>query len=334
MTGNLLRQLLALPAPLISGQNRLSDEPVLSPRRRQLNLSHPTGWLAAHPSLHTFSCAAGEVHFSRKGATAFAVGVEGMSGDLLGSWARAMRAEKCRRTLLFPVARWQTEALKNEGFDLMKVGEEAEVYLPSYRRRGGSHANLRQMLGRAKRNKLSVTVDTHLSDTARALESIWLGQCAQAQRMQLLVGEYNLCEEAVFAVVRNAQGHPIAWVEGRPGFSDRGFGIDSMIRHPDAPPGAIEMAVDALLSHRKQQGDTWFSLGAVPLRGVDYSRPLLGLICQILRESHLGNQLFHFSGLGQFKTKFSPRWRPVFIGDYQQLNAFSLYEGCRLWGLF
>ena len=107
-----------------------------------------------------------------------------------------------------------------------------------------------------------------------------------------------------------------------------------MIRHPDAPAGAIELAVDALLSQRKQQGDTWFSLGAVPLRGVDYSRPLLGLICQLLRETRLGNQLFHFRGLSHFKAKFAPHWRPVFIADYQRLNAFSLYEGCRLWGLF
>ena len=149
-----------------------------------------------------------------------------------------------------------------------------------------------------------------------------------------LVGEHSTCTEAIFAIVRDARNQPIAWVEGRPGFAHRGYGIDSMIRHPNAPAGAIELALDALLSERKRHGDTWFSLGAVPLRGVDYSRPLLGLICQLLRETNLGNQLFHFSGLGQFKAKFEPQWRPVLIADYQRLNAFSLYEGCRLWGLF
>ena len=334
MTTQLIRQILALPGPLISGPKSPLSHTYVAPKYRRLHLSHPTGWLATNTNLHTFTCTDGQVHFSRDGSTAFAVGVEGASAQLLGSWARAMRAQKCRRTLLFPLANWQSKSLCDQGFELMKVGEEAEVYLPSYRRQGRSYSNLRQMLQRARRKNLSVRIKEHLPHDAKNLESIWLTSCAQSQRMRLLIGEPNSCDDAMFAVVRDAQGNPLAWVESRPGFAHRGYGIDSMVRHPEAPAGAVELAIDALLDQRRKQGDTWFSLGAVPLRGVDYSRPVLGLICQILRQTNVGNQLFHFNGLGQFKAKFVPQWRPVMIADYNKLNAFSLYEGCRLWGLF
>ena len=83
----------------------------------------------------------------------------------------------------------------------MKVGEEAEVYLPAYHRRGGAYSNLRQMLRRAQHNKLTVTIDKRLSDEFKYLESFWLDERAQRQRMQLLVGEQNTCTEAIFAVV-------------------------------------------------------------------------------------------------------------------------------------
>ena len=334
MTSQLLRHILALPAPLIRGQNATHPPTVVEPYKRQLNLSHPTGWLATNDNLQTYTCTAGQVHFCRDGSTAFAVGVEGARVELLGSWADAMRRQNCRRTLLFPLANWQVEPLRDEGFDLMQVGEEAEVYLPAYHLRGGRYANLRQMLRRARRNQLMVSLDDRLPRDAKQLESVWLNGCTQKRRMRLLVGEHDACKDATFAVVRNAQSQPLAWVESRPGFTGRGYGIDSMIRHPSAPAGAVELAVHALLSQRQRQGDVWFSLGAVPLRGVDYSRPLLGLICNILRETSLGNQLFSFSGLGQFKGKFAPQWRPIMIADHGRLNAFSLYEGCRLWGLF
>ena len=152
--------------------------------------------------------------------------------------------------------------------------------------------------------------------------------------MRLLVGLHGACDRALFAVVSTRCGEPVAYVEARPGFNGRGYGVDGMVRAPDAPAGAMELALNSLLEHRREAGDTWFSLGAVPLQGMDRSRPLLALICRGLRETALGNQLFHFSGLQRFKAKFAPQWRPVLIGDYRRVGIRSLYEGCRLWGLF
>ena len=334
MSGHLMRRFLSLPAPFIRGPEHTNDGRWLEPKARQLNLSHPTGWLAADPALTTFECADGQVHYQRSGASAFAVGIEGVPAVLLGAWARSLKAQHYRRTLIFPVAAWQSAALKQQGFDLMQVGEEAEVYLPAYQVQGKHYANLRHMLHRAQRSHLGVELHHAPPKDPDQLEATWRSQCAQSKRMSLLIGQHHNCGEAIYAVVRSSAGQLMAWVEARPGFAGRGYGIDGMVRHPDAPAGAIELAIDTLLRSRKRAGDSWLSLGAVPLRGVDQTRPVLGIICQTLRDTRLGNQLFHFAGLGQFKAKFKPNWRPILMADYERLNAFSLYEGCRLWGLF
>ena len=335
MNAQLMRRALALPAPLLRTLHRTAPiGAAVPPAARQLNLSHPSGWLAAAAELQTYAGPHGEVHYERNGVTTFALGTEGVDARALSDWSHAMRRQGARHTLLFPLALWQRPALHACGFDTLIVGQEAEVYLPAYHCVGGAYANLRHMLRRAHRNGLQAVVSGQLPGAAQALERPWRAGRAQPERMRLLVGLHGACDRALFAVVSTRCGTPDAYVEARPGFNGRGYGVDGMVRAPGAPAGAMELALNSLLEHRREAGDTWFSLGAVPLQGMDRSRPLLALICRGLRETALGNELFHFSGLQRFKAKFAPQWRPVLIGDYRRVGIRSLYEGCRLWGLF
>jgi phosphatidylglycerol lysyltransferase len=334
MSARLIRQALAIPAPFVRGPDLALDTLWLQPDERRLSLAHPSGWLAHDALLNSYRCERGQVHYALSGRTVFAVGAEGLEPELLAEWARCMGANGARRQLVFPLASWQIDSLVQKGFETMKVGEEAEVFLPTYDLQGPRLSNLRRMLRRADAGGLTVILSDHLPPQAHRLEQSWRAQAKQVRRMGLLVGADQAANQDIFALVRDAEDRLVAWVQARPGFDGGGFGIDNMVRHPDAPPGAIELAINSLLKARRQAGDRWFSLGAVPLRGVRFERPLLGPICIALRETKLGNSLFSFSGLSAFKDKFSPRWRCVFIADYHRLNALSLYEGCRLWGLF
>ena len=152
--------------------------------------------------------------------------------------------------------------------------------------------------------------------------------------MRLLVGSGDPRSPGLYVTVRDPEGRLVAWLGVRSGYRGEGYGIDDMVRAPDAPMGAMELAIDFLAQTRRRAGDRWLSLGAVPLKGVDARRPLLGPVCMTLRETRLGNRLFGFSGLAQFKAKFGPRWRPLYMADHKRMGLMSLYEGCRLWGLF
>jgi lysylphosphatidylglycerol synthetase-like protein (DUF2156 family) len=334
MSGHFLRRALGVPAPFTRGMQGRHQADWLPPDQRQLSLEHPTGWLASDALLNSYDCSLGQVHYRRSGTTAFAVGTQGLSADLLARWARSMRAEKIRQTLIFPVPQWDRMALVDRGFDLMLIGQEAEVYLPTYDSEGPARANLRQMLGRAKRQGLELRFSQHLQPTEAELFSGWLKSRPQPQPMGLLVGTDLGSSKALYACVYDPSGQCVAWVQARSGYRQQGFGIDAMVRSPQAPAGAMELAIDGLLKRRRSCGDRWFSLGAVPLRGVAFERPVLGPICIALRQTQVGNLLFGFSGLGSFKAKFAPRWRPLYLGAYGRLGATSLYEGCRLWGLF
>ena len=57
-------------------------------------------------------------------------------------------------------------------------------------------------------------------------------------------------------------------------------------------------------------------------------------VFRFLYTQPLGARLFPFRGLARFKEKFSPEWVPVRIGAYKNVSVWSLYEGCRIWGLF
>lgn len=334
MSGRLLRRALAIPAPFLRSARASNEAGWLPPEQRQICLDHPTGWLASDALLNTFDCPSGQVHYRRCGSTAFAVGIQGLDAELLARWAEAMRRDRIRQALLFPVPKWDQTALASQGFDLMAVGEEAEVYLPTYDATGTERANLRQMLGRAKRYGLELRFSERLNTQEATLFSAWVESRPQPRPMGLFVGTDFGCSKALYACVYNELGTCVAWVQARPGYSGHGFGVDAMVRAPDAPAGAIEFAIDGLIRQRRTQGDRWFSLGAVPLRGVGFERPVLGPICIALRETQIGNLLFGFSGLGAFKAKFAPRWRTLYLGAHGRLSATSLYEGCRLWGLF
>jgi lysylphosphatidylglycerol synthetase-like protein (DUF2156 family) len=66
----------------------------------------------------------------------------------------------------------------------------------------------------------------------------------------------------------------------------------------------------------------------------DGAYPLLRWIFDLLFRSQLGNRIFGFRALYAFKSKFRPRWEPVYFAASPSLGWVTLYRGCRMWGLY
>ena len=99
MNAQLMRRALALPAPLLRPLHRTAPiGAAVPPAARQLNLSHPSGWLAAAAELQTYAGPHGEVHYERNGVTAFALGTEGVDAHYpavpSSSWVPSPRASR------------------------------------------------------------------------------------------------------------------------------------------------------------------------------------------------------------------------------------------------
>ena len=193
---------------------------------------------------------------------------------------RARCADKGLATRCSFLALWQRPALHACGFDTLIVGQEAEVYLPAYHCAGGAYANLRHMLRRAHRNGLRGR-----ERPARVLKrssARGAGRPAQTERMRLLVGLHGACDRALFAVVSTRCGEPVAYVEARPGFNGRGYGVDGMVRAPDAPAGRWSASTACLSTDERRRYVV--QSRRRPPAGYDRSRPLLALICRGLRD--------------------------------------------------
>lgn len=87
--------------------------------------------------------------------------------------------------------------------------------------------------------------------------------------------------------------------------ASRGYLLEELMRDPSAPNGTAEALVDAALTAAGKRGARSVSLGLAPLSGVE-DRGL-----RMARR--LGEGLYRFSGLENFKAKFGPAtWQPVY----------------------
>ena len=89
--------------------------------------------------------------------------------------------------------------------------------------------------------------------------------------------------------------------------------LDLMRMHPEAPKLTMEFLILNLLLHFKALGYERFSLGMVPLSGLQPRRgaPLSQRLGALV--FNRGEQFYNFQGLRRFKEKFQPEWEPRYM---------------------
>lgn len=248
-----------------------------------------------------------------------------------------------RRILLFPIAPEEIAIAEAAGIACIPVGAEAFLDPTTFSLAGKARRDLRQMTNRAtKRHQLHVQpldpIDDH--DAILSTYLAWLAHHKNGV-MRLLVGSPCLdtpAQRRYFGAFSPAYTDPLAIATITPGWSKQGWGLDVMARKPHAPSGTMDLLLTHILQQLADEACQRFSLGACPMAYIDPKDPHLPAylthIFRFLYSSSLGNQLFNFRSLAYFKNKFDPCWKPVYIGGWPNINPWSLYIGCRMWGLF
>jgi lysylphosphatidylglycerol synthetase-like protein (DUF2156 family) len=313
------------------------------------------GYLALEPGLHRLAVGdRGLVAYRAVDRAAFAVGgvqapIDAVRETLV-AFRERLRLARFRRLLLFPVAPAEVEAVEAAGFRAIQVGAEAMLDPREFTLKGPERANLRYMFNKARRRYgvrcAEVTAESH-RDQLEPIYRDWLARRPTGHRMRLLVGtpsfDRPFRRRYFAAFVDAAEGPPeagraVAFVSLTPGWSDRGFGLDVMARSSEAPAGTMERLLVAAIQQLGEEGVAHFSLGPCPLLE---TQPMvnpppwpLRRFNRLLFRSRLANRLFPFRNLAFFKAKFAPDWRPVLIAAWPSAGFWSLYVGCRMWGLF
>ncbi|KAF1066668.1 MAG: Phosphatidylglycerol lysyltransferase [Pseudomonas citronellolis] len=204
------------------------------------------------------------------------------------------------------------------GLTALKLGEEARVDLRRFdlESKGKDMKDLRYTWNRGQRDGLAI--EFHEAgqaplDELRQISDAWLGG-KNVREKGFSLGRFTPEYLQYFrvAVVRH-QGRAVAFVNLLETQSHELSSLDLMRVVPDAPKLTMEFLMLGLILHYKEHGYARFSLGMVPLSGLQPRRgaPLTQRLGALV--FHRGEQFYNFQGLRRFKDKFQPDWEPRYL---------------------
>lgn len=204
------------------------------------------------------------------------------------------------------------------GLTAVKLGEEARVNLAQFtlETKCKEMKDLRYTLSRGQRDGL--VLEFHAPGAAplaelKTISDAWLDG-KQVREKGFSLGRFTTSYLNYFPiVVVRHQGQAVAFANLLETSSQALASLDLMRVHPDAPKLTMEFLMLGLILEYQKRGYAQFSLGMVPLsglqprRGAPLSQRLGALVFQ------RGESFYNFQGLRRFKEKFQPCWEPRYL---------------------
>lgn len=204
------------------------------------------------------------------------------------------------------------------GLTAIKLGEEARVDLKRFdlEAKGKEMKDLRYTWNRGTRDGLSLEIHEPGQapmDELKVISDAWLtGKNVREKGFSLGRFSNDYLKHFRIAVIR-FEGRPVAFANLLETHSHELASLDLMRAHPDAPKLTMEFMMVGLIQHYKNHDYARFSLGMVPLSGLQPRRgaPLTQRLGSMVFRR--GEQLYNFQGLRRFKDKFQPDWEPRYM---------------------
>lgn len=204
------------------------------------------------------------------------------------------------------------------GLTAIKLGEEARVDLHAFDldAKGKEMKDLRYTWNRGGRDGLSLEIyepGQAPLDELKVISDAWLsGKNVREKGFSLGRFSPEYLNHFRIAIV-HFEGKPVAFANLLETDSRELASLDLMRAHPQAPKLTMEFMMVGLIQHYKKHGYARFSLGMVPLSGLQPRRgaPLTQRLGSMV--FNRGEQLYNFQGLRRFKDKFQPTWEPRYM---------------------
>jgi phosphatidylglycerol lysyltransferase len=211
---------------------------------------------------------------------------------------------------------------------MLKLGEEARVYLAGFNLQGRRRGPLRTTYNKAQREGLVFEVISGAEIDAfwpqiEAISTHWL-EAKGVREKRFSVGFFSpdYLRRCRIAIVRQDQ-HVLAFANLWELDNLEELSLDLMRYEPGSPNGVMEFLFTSLLLWAQEQGYLWFNLGMAPLAGLD-KHPLAPIWHKIGNSIYrLGRDFYNFDGLYQYKNKFDPTWQSRYLAAPPGLSATS-----------
>lgn len=222
------------------------------------------------------------------------------------------------RCVFYQVGKDYLDLYLDMGLTLVKLGEEARVWLPQFSLDGNSRKTFRHLLNKFEREDFTLEMLPFeqvpaLLPVLQRISNEWLqGKNTKEKRFSL--GHFDAkylqyfpigivkCKSSIYAFVN-------LWMGGM----KEELSVDLMRYSAEAPPGIMDFLFLRLMLWGKEQGYQWFNLGMAPLSGLgDHDlAPSWNRLGAFLF-TH-GEHFYNFKGLRQYKQKFDPVWIPRYL---------------------
>lgn len=202
------------------------------------------------------------------------------------------------------------------GLRTVKLGEEALVNLKIFDLTSKGYKDLRYTWNRGQRDGLSLKFyppGTAPLDELKAVSDAWLkNKHSKEKRFSLGSFSKEYLDNFTIAVIEY-QGRIIAFVNLLETDQHYSASIDLMRVIQDIPKLTMEFLMVGLILHYQERGFKYFSLGMVPLAGMQRRRgaPLIQRLGALVFRR--GGRFYNFQGLRRFKEKFATHWEPRYM---------------------
>ncbi|MDH3327795.1 MAG: bifunctional lysylphosphatidylglycerol flippase/synthetase MprF [Desulfobulbaceae bacterium] len=216
------------------------------------------------------------------------------------------------------------------GMTVLKIGEEGRVNLAEFSLTGSRRKSIRYIHNRfSKEGYIFEVIPPEevslIMSELKIVSDDWLNS-KHAGEKGFSLGFFN--EEYLrsfpVAVVR-FKGRIFAFANFWPGGGKKELSIDLMRYCNDAPHGIMDFIFIEIMLWGKSQGYQWFSLGMVPLAGLEPEKAasLWSNIGTFVYRH--GEHFYNFKGLRSYKGKFDPLWQPRYIASPGVLQLPTIF---------
>ena len=228
-------------------------------------------------------------------------------------------AEVANIAVIFYEVNQETTLLLHEyGYGFMKFGETAQVPLEKFTIEGKHGKKFRTVVNKLENKGYQFEVlqppfDEELLNDLKEISDSWLDG-RQEKGFSLGFFDEKYIQLAPIALVRDEENKVQAFVTFLASNGPEEASIDLMRYHlRTAPNGIMDYLFVKLLLHFKEEGVIFFDLGMAPLSNVGTEKHsfLQEKVAYLIYA--FTNRFYSFSGLRQYKQKFSPVWMPRYI---------------------
>ncbi|WP_456278598.1 phosphatidylglycerol lysyltransferase domain-containing protein [Bacillus sp. AK128] len=225
-----------------------------------------------------------------------------------------------KQPIFYQISSNYKEMYEQLHYKVIKIGEEAKVYLPDFNLEGKKKTRLRTPRNKLEREGFIVKVvspphSSSLMNEVKLVSDAWLGNRTE-KGFSVSYFDSEYISRFPIALLLNKEGQVVAFAT-LPSHDQNGettIHIDLMRYLPDSPNGVMDYLFTSVFFWGKDQGYHYCSLGMAPLSNVCANRnprTLYEWTANFMYEH--GESFYKFKGLKDFKAKFATHWEPRYI---------------------